>query len=72
MAGSHNRTVSSQLAEASSVPSGLNATASTSAAWPVSGSPTGFPVAGSHSRTVSSQLAEASSVPSGLNATANT
>ena len=39
-----------------------NATAYTAPVWPVSGSPTGAPVAGSHSRTVPSWPAVASSV----------
>src|SRR2546430_1562519 len=65
----HNRTAPSSPAEASSVPSGLNATARTQSRWPVSVG-TGAPVAASHNRTVLSCPAEASSVPSGLNATA--
>ena len=40
--------------------------------WPVSGWPTGWPVAASHSRTVLSALPEAIRVPSGLNATLDT
>ena len=72
VAGSHNRTLSSTLADASRVPSGLNATDQTPLVWPVSGSPTGYLVAGSHNRTVSSSLADASRVPSALNATDNT
>ena len=51
------------------MPSGLNATLDTASVWPVSGSPTGWPVAASHSRTVLSPLPEAMRVPSGLNAT---
>jgi hypothetical protein len=55
---------------ANRVPSGLNATEFTEPVWPpVSGSPTGCPVAGSHNRRVPSQLVEANRVPSGLNAT---
>ena len=41
-------------------PSGLNATLYTAPVWPVSGSPTGWPVAASHSRTVLSSLPVAS------------
>ena len=54
------------------MPSGLNATLDTVSVWPVSGSPTGWPVAASHSRTVLSELPEAMRVPSGLNATLDT
>ena len=51
------------------MPSGLNATLYTASVWPVSGWPTGWPVAASHSRTVLSALPEAMRLPSGLNAT---
>ena len=50
------------------VPSGLNATADTGPVWPVSGSPTGFPVAASHSRTVWSAPPEAMRVAVGTGA----
>ena len=40
--------------------------------WPVSGWPTGWPVAASHTRTVLSALPETIRVPSGLNATLHT
>ena len=70
----HSRTVPSASALASSLPSGLNATARTPfgllVAW--RGAPTGWPVARFHSRTVPSPSALASSLPSGLNATART
>ncbi len=77
VAGSHSRTVPSPPPLASSVPSGLNATARTpypAVIWPLAWRvlPTGWPVAGFHSRTVPSPPALASSVPSGLNATPNT
>jgi hypothetical protein len=65
VAGSHSRTVASELPVASRVrPSGSwpNATALTARVWPVSGSPNGWPVAGFHSRTVSSELTVASRV----------
>ena len=54
------------------MPSGLNATLDTASVWPVSGWPTGWPVAASHTRTVLSALPEAIRVPSGLNATLDT
>ena len=38
------------------LPSGLNATLHTMPVWPVSGEPTGWPVAASHTRTVLSPL----------------
>ena len=72
VAGSHNRTVPSSSALASSLPSGLNATPATRAVWAGVGREglrTGWPVAGSHNRTVPSPSALASSLPSGLNAT---
>ena len=69
MSAFHTRTVSSQLAEASRCPSGLNATLITGPVWPVSGAPRGWPVSAFHTRTVPSALAEASRCPSGLNAT---
>ena len=71
VAGSHNRTVPSPPALASSLPSGLNATANTplGAGRPGGACRSGWPVAGSHSRTVPSPPALASSLPSGLNAT---
>ena len=74
--GFHNRTVPSPPAVASSLPSGLNATASTPpwgpalVAW--RGAPTGWLVTGFHHRTVPSPPALASSLPSGLNAISNT
>ena len=43
--------------------------ADTASVWPVSGWPTGWPVAASHTRTVASPPPEAIRVPSGLNAT---
>ena len=64
-----SRTVPSSPAEASVVPSGLNATEFTALVWPVSGSPIGWRLDTSHSRTVPSSPAEASIVASGLNAT---
>ena len=71
VAGSHNRTVPSPLALASSLPSGLKATADTRAGGAGFGleGAGGRPVAGSHNRTVPSSLALASSLPSGLNVT---
>ena len=72
VAGFHSRTVPSPPALASSLPSGLNATAITPPSGPEpvrSGAPTGRPVAGFHSRTVPSPPAMASSLPPGLNAT---
>ena len=72
--GSHSRTVPSAPALASSLPTGLNATANTPypvlAMW--RGVPAGRPAAGFHSRTVPSPPALASSLPSGLNATPST
>jgi len=62
-AKSHKRTVLSALAEAKSLPSGLNATENTLMVWPVSGSPRGLPLATSHKRTVLSAPAEAKSLP---------
>ena len=41
-ATSHSRTVRSSLAEASILPSGLNATPKTQLEWPFSGSPSGL------------------------------
>ena len=72
VAGFHNRTVPSLSALASSLPSGLNATPTTTleprpVAW--TGVRTAWPVAGFHNRTVPSSSALASSLPSGLNAT---
>ena len=64
--------MASRVRPSGSVP---NATAATPPVWPVSGSPTGVPVAGSHNRTVPSSLPVASRVrPSGSvpNATAVT
>ena len=72
VAGSHNRTLPSASALASSLPSGLNATPFTPTASPVVSARmvrTGWPVAGSHNRTLPSASALASSLPSGLNAT---
>ena len=64
VAGFHNRTVPSQLADARTVPSGLNPTELTELVWPVRGCPMGSPVAGFHNRTVPSKLADArNSVP---------
>ena len=40
--------------------------------WPVSGAPTGWPVAASHTRTVLSRLPETMRSPSGLNAALRT
>ena len=51
------------------LPSGLNATLHTAPVWPVSGWPTGWPVAASHTRTVLSPLPVTMRLPSGLNAT---
>ena len=71
---SHTFTVSSPLADASRLPSGLNATpdaerhAPDHVGMPLEGADF-LPVAASHSFTVSSQLAEARRLPSGLNAT---
>ena len=53
----HNRTVLSQLAEASRCPSGLNATPITLSVCPVSGAPMGWPVSAFHNRTVLSSPA---------------
>jgi signal transduction histidine kinase len=74
VAGFHARTVPSPSPVASSVPSGLNATAFTlypllAVAWRVA---MGRRVAGFHSRTVPSAQPPASSLPSGLNATPHT
>ena len=70
VAGSHNRTVPSPSALASSLPSGLNATRSRRVGAGVGeGAPMGWPVAGSHNRTLPSAPALANSLPSGLNAT---
>src|SRR5206468_1418882 len=68
---SHNLTVLSQLPEATRLPSGLKATGSTKAVWPlrVAGLPT---ASTSHSLIVLSALPEASSLPSGLKATHRT
>src|SRR5215204_285454 len=66
---SHKRTVLSTLVLASSLPSGLNATSSTQAVWPLRGSPCCLPLSTFHKRTVLSPLAVASSSPSGLNST---
>src|SRR5262249_44811162 len=73
VAGCHSRTMLSPSALASSVPPGLNATASTPywALVACRGPPAGWPVTGSHSRTVPSAPPMAS-VPPGLNATADT
>src|SRR5262245_13042851 len=48
---SQSRTVSSALAEARRVPSGLKATLITQLSCPVSGGPMGWPLAASQSRT---------------------
>ena len=74
VAGFHSRTAPPPSALASSVPSGLNATAETPLKGMVAaiGAPTGWPVAGFHSRTVPSPPPLASSLPLGLNATAYT
>ena len=80
VAGFHNRTVPAKLAfakraplaDARTVPSGLNATELTELVWPVRGCPMGWPVAGFHNRTVASPLADARTVPLGLNATERT
>ena len=69
MSASHTRTVLSPLPEAMRLPSGLNATLDTAPVCPVSGWPTGWPVAASQTRTVLSSLPEAIRLPSGLNAT---
>ncbi len=69
MSAFHSRTVPSSAGAGQRCPSGLNATLYTASVWPVSGSPTGWPVSASHSRTVLSSLAVASRCPSGLNAT---
>ena len=60
-----------ELPEAMRCPSGLNATLTTSAVWPVSGWPNGWPVSASHTRTVC-LAAGGDGVPSGLNATLST
>jgi hypothetical protein len=65
-----NRSVPSALPETMRCPSGPTATLFTSC--PVSGWPTGWPVAASHGRTVWSLLPETIRLPSGLNATLNT
>ena len=49
---SHTRSVLSYEPETRRWPSGENATLVTSASWPRSGSPTGWPVAASHNRSV--------------------
>ena len=71
VAGSHNRTVPSASALASSLPSGLNATPSTPPPLGLAARivRSAWPVAGSHNRTVPLAPALASSLPSGLNAT---
>ena len=61
-------TVPSSLAEASRLPSGLNATLMTSPVCPLRVR-VSCPVPASHTFTVLSSLAEASRLPSGLNAT---
>ena len=66
----HNWTFPSALAEATSAPSGLNATASTGLASELIGAPTSCPVAVFHSRTFPSAPPVATVAPSGLNATA--
>ena len=69
VAGSHNRTMPSPSALASSLPSGLNATPFTRPEVSARMVRTAWPVAGSHNRTMPSLSALASSLPSGLNAT---
>ena len=72
MAGFHSRTVPSEPALASSLPSGLNATPYTPALGPVTagrGVPEGWRVTVFHSRSVPEEPTVAISLPSGLNAT---
>ena len=54
------------------MPSGLNATLTTTSVCPVIGWPMGWPVSASHNRTVLSTPPEAIRLPSGLNATLST
>src|SRR5579871_6321674 len=68
VAVSHSRTVLSCEPDASSAPSGKNATDVTELVWPSSVC-LAAPVAASHSRTVLSPEPDASSAPSGENAT---
>src|SRR5437764_3787741 len=65
----HSRTVLLPLAEASVIPSGLNATLLTGPVLPISGKPSCVWVTRSHNRIVPSALPDASMRPSGLNAT---
>ena len=65
---SHNSTLPSRLADASRIPSELNATLQTQCLWPLRVR-SSWPLSTSQSFTVPSQLADASRVPSGLNAT---
>ena len=71
VAGSHNQTMPSLPALASTLPPGLNATPFTpaSAVVPRKGALAGWPLTGSHNRTLPSLPAVASSLPPGLNAT---
>ena len=68
VAASHSFTVPSPLAEASRLPSGLNATSQTPLVCPLKVS-VSCPIRASHTLTVPSELAEAIRLPSGLNAT---
>src|SRR5437764_1476294 len=61
--------VPSQLAEASVLPSGANATLVTEPVWPLSTTGAALGAASDHRRMVWSPLAEASVLPSGANAT---
>src|SRR5256714_14053186 len=71
VADSQSLTVLSFDADATSLPSGENATALTQSEWPSSVC-SGAPVADSQSLTVLSYDADATSLPSGENATAMT
>src|SRR2546429_9409435 len=71
MADSQSLTVLSYDADATSLPSGENATAQTALEWPSSVC-SGAPVADSQILTVLSSDADATSLPSGENATAMT
>ena len=54
------------------LPSGLNAALTKASAWPLRGSPIGFPVSASHNLAVSSKDAVTMRLPSGLNAALHT
>jgi hypothetical protein len=69
VAASHNRTVLSPEADATSCPSGEKATSRTTSVWPLR-MLRYDPVAASHNRTVPSPEADATSCPSGEKATA--